>query len=274
MFDASHTPMQRSRGAAAVAVSRRGGRIRLDRLAQSGSARAFLPRVHRPVPEAVFLNTSGGLTGGDTLTFSLDVAPGAALTATTQTAERAYAAGGAAATVRVTAAVGAGGRLDWLPQETILYEDADLDRTTLVDLAGDAACLICEAVVLGRRARGEDPVRARLRDVRTVRRDGRPVWAERLAIDAGALARAGDAAVLGDARAFAVVALVAPGAADALGPLRAALAGTEGVEAAASAWDGKCVARILAADGWPMRRALARALGALRGGPLPRVWQM
>ena len=273
MVDAPPLRMQRSRGTAAVAVSHRGGQIRLDRLAQAGSAKAFLPRVHRPVPEAVFLNTSGGLTGGDTLAFSLHVAPGAALTATTQTAERAYAAGGSPAAVRVTAAVGAGARLDWLPQETILYEDADLDRATVIDLDGGAACLLAETVILGRLAMGEAPARARLRDARLVRRDGQPVWAETLALDGGVLARAGDAAVLGGARAFAVIALVAPGAADALGPLRAALAG-DGVEGAASAWDGKCVARLMAVDGWPLRQAVARALGALRGGPLPRVWQM
>jgi urease accessory protein len=273
MFDAPAPRMQRSRGTAAVAVSHRGGRVRLDRLAQAGSAKAFLPRVHRAVPEAVFLNTSGGLTGGDALTFALDVGPGAALVATTQTAERAYAAGGSPARVRVTGAVGAAGRLDWLPQETILYEDADLDRATVIDLAGDASCLLAETVVLGRLAMGEAPARARLRDARLIRRDGRPVWAETLALDARVLARAGEAAVLGGARAFAVLALVAPGAADALGPLRAALAG-DGVEGAASAWDGKCVARLTARDGWPLRQAVARALAMLRGGPLPRVWQM
>lgn len=273
MFDAPAPSLQRSRGDAAVAVSRRGGTIRLDRLAQAGSGKAFLPRVHRPVPEAVFLNTSGGLTGGDRLAFALEVGPGAALTATTQTAERAYAAGGGTAAVTVTGRVGAGGRLDWLPQETILYEASDLDRRTEIDLEGDAVCLLCETVVIGRTAMGETPSVARLTDRRTVRRDGRPVWAETTRLDPAALARRGDPAVLGGAAAFAVIALIAPGAEDAAPRLRAALA-AEGVTAAASGWDGKCVARLTAADGWPLRRALTRALNALRDAPLPRVWQM
>jgi urease accessory protein len=75
------------------------------------------------------------------------------------------------------------------------------------------------------------------------------------------------------ARVLAVVVLVAPGAEDAAGPVRATL--TEaGVEAAASGFDGRCLVRLLARDGWPLRRQLARVLGVLRPGPLPRVWQM
>ena len=75
------------------------------------------------------------------------------------------------------------------------------------------------------------------------------------------------------ARAFAVVAFVAPAAADALAPLRAVL-DEPGCEAAASAWNGRCVVRVLARDGWPLRRQLSRALRVLRGGSLPRVWQL
>ena len=56
-------------------------------------------------------------------------------------------------------------------------------------------------------------------------------------------------------------------------PLRAAFPG-DGVEAAASAWNGKCVARFMGSDAALLRRALVRAITTLRGGPLPRVWQI
>jgi urease accessory protein len=32
--------------------------------------------------------------------------------------------------------------------------------------------------------------------------------------------------------------------------------------------------RLMAADGWPLRRQLLRLLAVLRDGPVPRVWQM
>jgi urease accessory protein len=127
-------------------------------------------------------------------------------------------------------------------------------------------------VVLGRHAMGETLTRARLTDRRLVLRDARPVWAETLDITPEFLATA-NAALLGEARAFAVIALIAPHAEDALPALRASLT-HQGCDSAASGWDGKCIARILARDGWPLKQQIATALAALRAGPLPRVWQL
>ena len=264
-------PMQRSQGAAFASFRCLDGRARLVDLAQSGSAKAMLPRVSG-VPEVVFLNTSGGLTDGDALSYRLELAAGCKLTATTQTAERVYASRGAAARALVQMQVGAGSHLDWLPQETILFAASHLARDTQVDLAADASCLLSETVILGRHAMGETLSDARLTDARMVRRLGRPVWAETVRMDRSVLADA-SAALLGQARGFAVIALIAEGAEDALPRLRAALT-MPGCEAAASAWDGKCIARIVARDGWPLRQQIAQALAALRQGPLPRVWQI
>ena len=264
-------PMQRSQGAAFASFRCLEGRARLLDLAQSGSAKAMLPRV-AGVPEVVFLNTSGGLTDGDDLCYRLDLGTDCRITATTQTAERVYASRGGAARAKVQASVGAGWHLDWLPQETILFQSSHLARDTQVDLAADASCLLSETVILGRHAMGETLSDARLTDARMVRRGGVPVWAETLRIDAGVLADA-SAALLGQARGFAVIALIAQGAEDALARLRAVLTHA-GCEAAASGWDGKCIARIMARDGWPLKQQIAQALAALRTGPLPRVWQM
>jgi urease accessory protein len=266
--------MQRSHGRATVRMGLRDGRGVLQGLAQAGSAKVFLPRSHAPDPEAVFLNTSGGLTGGDRLAFDITLDRGVRLTATTQTAERGYASTGAPARVTVTASVGPGGRLDWLPQETILYEFAHLERSTTIDLGAAAECLICEAVILGRHAMGETLAHARLTDRRRITRAARPVLVDAFRLGPGVLARGDGPALLGGARAFAFVALVADDAQDALRPLRAVL-DEPGVTAAASAMDGRLVARIAARDGYPLRRQLARALAVLRPGhPAPRVWQI
>ena len=105
--------MQRSRGSAFASFALRSGAVGLVDLCQQGSGKAMLPRVAGPVPEVVFLNTSGGLTGGDALAYALEVGAGCRITATTQTAERAYSSLGAQAHLRVTARVGPGGRLGW-----------------------------------------------------------------------------------------------------------------------------------------------------------------
>lgn len=277
--DAAPPAFQRARGSARVSLAVGGGKARLDRLAQAGSAKAFLPRV-KGAPEIVFLNTSGGLTGGDRLEYRLDLGNGGRATGTTQTAERAYRAraGLVPAEMTVRLKVGQGARLDWLPQETILYDGAALTRHTEAHLEGDASLLLCEALVLGRAAMGERVAQLNLFDRRAIWRDGVPVLVDAVGLGNEALAPA--PAGLGAARAVALLALVAPGAEDAVGAVRPLLA-QPGVRAAASGWNGRCIVRLMAEDGWPLRVALARLIRHFRAregesvsGELPRVWQI
>jgi urease accessory protein len=266
--------LQRAIGRASVTLKPgMDGRAALADLHQQGSAKAILPRAEGAATEVVFLNTAGGLTGGDRLDYALRLAPGTRATATTQTAERAYRSAGGTARAEVRLAVGAGGWLDWLPQETILFDGAALDRDIRLDLGPGAGCLFLESVILGRGAMGETVTGIRFHDTRAIRREGQPLWTDPLMIDTRTLARAGNPAMLGGARAMATLALVRPDAADRLPPLRAVL-DEDGVESGASAMEGRLVLRMLARDGLPLRRQVMRALGLLRPGALPRVWQV
>jgi len=271
-MDACPAPLlthERSHGAAHLTLVPGPDGGRLDRLHQQGSAKAFL---HSGVsgPEIVLLNTSGGLTGGDRLSYRIDLADGCRATGTTQTAERAYRSRGGAAQVTVHHRLGAGAHLDWLPQETILFDQSPLARETSIDLDRDASCLMLESVVLGRAAMGETVGRVTLRDTRRITRAGSPALVEPLHLATEALTAG--VGVLNGARAFATLALVAQGAEDAVVRARQVL--TEpGVAGAASGFDGKLVIRLMAGDGWPLRRQIARLVQVLRPGPLPRVWQ-
>ncbi len=263
---------QRSQGQAHVALASRGARTVLTDLAQHGSARAiFLPAPPGGMPEVVFLNTSGGLTGGDRLSLSLDLAADCRATGTTQTAERGYRAEAGSAVVCVHHRLGRGAHLDWLPQETILYDASAVERSTRIDLEPGASCLMLETVVLGRAAMGERVRGLRFGDSRTITRGGQPVLVEPLRLDGAALSAG--AAVLGGARAFASLAMVGPGAEAAVAAVRAEL-DEAGVTAGASGFDGRLTVRMMAAEGWPLRRQIMRLLRRLRPGPLPRVWQM
>ena len=187
MFDltAEASGMQRARGRAAVALSSSG---RVAELAQAGCAKAFLPRIPSSVPEVVYLNTAGGLTGGDRLSFSLTVADHSAAVGTTQTAERAYASSGGHADVDVALRVGAHARLDWLPQETILFDRSTLKRRTKADLGAGAIFMGLEVLVLGRAAMGETVNAVDLFDSREVWREGKPVVLDPVQLTSGATA--------------------------------------------------------------------------------------
>lgn len=270
MLDTVPVTLQRSRGEAAVTLKSSVRGTEIERLRQAGSAKAFLPKIDAPDPEVVFLNTSGGLTGGDVLNYSLALGAGARATAATQTAERGYRSVGGAARVRVRLSAGDGAHLSWLPQETILFDGANLDRETTVELAANATYLGVETVVLGRSAMGETVRTVGLRDIRRVSRCGRPVVVDPLELDGSILGREDDHAGLGGETVLASLTYVAPNAEDRLAGLRALI----GPGCAASAWDGRLVMRALSRDAANLRRMTARAVAFLTGRPVPRVWQV
>ncbi len=265
-------PLQRARGTARIEAKAAEGATRLARLYQDGCGKIRLPAdaAARDL-EAVMINTSGGLTGGDRMAWGARAGPGAALTLTTQACEKVYRARDGRAEVEVTLDVAAGGRIDWLPQETILFDGAALARTLTVDLAADARLLAVEAVVLGRTAMGETVRRGLLRDCWRIRRDGRLVFADDLRFEGPIADVAARAPVLNGAKAFASLLLVAEDAPRFLAPLREVL----GPHGGASAFEGNLFARIVADDGQALRRVLLPAIAALRdGAPVPRVWRV
>jgi urease accessory protein len=253
-----------------VGVRSEGRATRLERLYQEGCAKIRLPRDAEATGlEAVLINTAGGLTGGDRLTWRAEAGAGARLTITTQACERIYRSSGDPARVEVRLAAGPGAELHWLPQETLLFDQSSLDRSLEVDLAADARLLAVEAAVLGRTAMGEQLRSGRLRDRWRVRREGRLVFADEVRVE-GAVARiTAGAPLLAGGCAFASLLLVADDAEMRLPAVRAAL----GPAGGASAFDGKLFARLVARDGLALRRALNPALEALRGAALPRVWR-
>ena len=267
-------PMQRARGCAEVSVSLRDGAVRLDRLFQQGCAKALLPNAHGAAPEVVLLNTAGGLTGGDRLDVSLAVGPGATLTATTQAAERIYRAASGIARVATRLSLGAGATLDWLPQETILFEAGRIERRLDADMAADARLTLLETLVLGRAAMGETVGSGHFADQWRIRRAGRLVHAEALRLSGDVARAAAGPATLNGARALATLVYLAPDAEARLATARALLVTLTGVEAAASLRENVLILRFLALGHAPLRAALVSFLAAFRGVPPPRVWSL
>lgn len=271
--------MQRASGNGRISVKASSGRSRLEQLYQEGAAKIRLPRnPASPGLEAVLINTSGGLTGGDRMAWACAAGEGTALTLTTQACEKTYkASGDACADVSVTLAAGAGARLCWLPQETILFDRARLSRRLEANLAADASMLIVEPVIFGRKAMGEAVRSGIFRDRWRIRREGRLVHAEDFAIGpdiAAVLPRAAVAGhVAGQARAFATLLLVDPGAEDRLAPARRIVGENGGVSAWTVGETGKLLARIVAEDGYNLRKTLIPLIKLLNpGADLPKIW--
>jgi urease accessory protein len=265
------TAHQRARGVLTLAFRRRGEATALTDLRQEGCLKARFPRAPGGM-EAVTLNTSGGIAGGDRLKTGIRLEDGAHVTLAAQAAERFYRAlpDDPPARIRTRITLAAGAALDWLPQEAILFDGAALDRVLDVDMAADACFLGIETLVFGRAAMGERVRTARISDTIRIRRAGSLVLHDAIRLHGAVDAVLARPAVAGGARGVATLVLVAPDAEARLDAVRAALAGHE---AGASAWNGMLLVRILAPDGALLRRAVIAGLECLRGGrTLPRVW--
>ncbi|HEY0207119.1 MAG TPA: urease accessory protein UreD [Acetobacteraceae bacterium] len=233
-------------------------------------------RFPRPDPGAwahvVTLNSAGGVAGGDTLAVRIGAGTGTSATVASQAAERIYRAlPGATARIATTLQVEAGAALEWLPQETILFDGCALQRTLDIELAEDAAFLGVETLVFGRAAMEEEVRTARVHDRVRLRRGGRLVLQDAVRLDGPVAPLLRRRAVADGARAVATIWQVGPGGAG-LEALRAAF-GEIGAEAGVSVVDGVLVARIVAPTGASMRKSVVTGLNILSGGrTLPRVW--
>lgn len=250
---------QRSEGHVLLSMGAQG----LKRMREAHSAKVRIPHGSH---EAILINTGGGLAGGDRFSYDISAETDARLTLTGQAAERIYRTLGPAAEVDVRLAAGDRATLMWLPQESILFDGAALSRSITADLGEGARFLAVESVILGRAAMGETIATARFRDRWRIRQRGKLIHADDIAFDG---APPVSSATLGSARAFATVVLIAEDAEERLDRVRAVLAPFD----AASAWNGKLVARLAAGDGFDLRKSLIPALTVLAGpASLPKSW--
>ena len=266
----------RARGEARAVFARIGARSEPARVFESGGLRLRFPNAVGAC-EAVLVNTGGGMAGGDRAAVELTLESGADVLATTQSAEKVYRAESEAARVDTRLTLGLGARLAWLPQETILFDRARLERRLEADIAADASLLAIESVVFGRLAMGEAAIAASFRDRWRIRRGGRLAFAEEMRIDDAASALQRPAVGRG-ARAIASILFMAPNAEAALEQIRAAFDETcarpgAPLEAGASALDGFIIARALSPDPARLRRCILAVMMALWGRAAPRVWQ-
>lgn len=267
--------MQRARGIARVTTKQRDGKTCLAELFQEGCGKIRLPHTHSNSLEAVFINTAGGITGGDHLQWAAEVAPEGRLTITTQACERSYRSTGDVAVVEASLRVGARAHLDWLPQETILFAGSKLKRSLSATLDEGATLTAIEAVLLGRDAMGEEARDAVFSDNWRIFRGSRLIHAEATRLLGDGSERDSLSLLRGN-RAFATILHVAADADRAallLERLRPLHAGPGLIDASVNG--ERLVIRAMAPTGLALRRLIVPTLLELTGaGDLPRLWHL
>jgi urease accessory protein len=143
-------------------------------------------RVQRPfypegeaVCHVIVIHPPGGIANGDALSLSANLQAGSHALLTTPGAGKWYRSEAAWAHQRTLFRVEPGACLEWLPQETIVFDGARADMSVEIDLAANARYIGWELLCLGRPAAGESFRTGRLRLRTRLRREGRLIWLER-----------------------------------------------------------------------------------------------
>jgi urease accessory protein len=171
--------LQRAEGSGRIVLGGSDQGTRIVDVFQQSPIRIMFPRAGGgPVEEAVFVNTAGGVAGGDRLKFAVTALSNASVAVTSQAAEKIYRA--LAEPARITTLLKAceAAKLAWLPQETIVFNCARLYRQTEIELSSGAELLALEWLVLGRAAYGEEMIAGHISDGWRVKKDGRLIWAD------------------------------------------------------------------------------------------------
>jgi urease accessory protein len=270
--------LERCDGACELRFSRGDAGTSVRHLFQRAPCRVLFPNpAADDLPLAVLLTTSGGLTGGDRLRVSIGAEDGAQAVVTTQAAEKIYRSLGSDTRVEIALSVGPGAWLEWLPQETILFDRARLRRRTMAEIASGGRLLAAEMIVFGRTASGERVSAGFLHDRWTVQVNRRLRWVDAIRLEGDMRHRLDAPAGFDGAAAIATVIYVGPDGPSLL-PLARALALDSESRVGASLVDGILLARFIAADARALRADLADYLAQLRraaaGLParVPRLW--
>jgi urease accessory protein len=267
--------LQRLNGGAKVSFA--GPDSRLKDLYQSNPCRVLLPRRSNGRVEAVLLNTAGGITDGDRLHYAVSAENGAVVTATTQASEKVYRSRGGDSQVGCQLNVSGYGFLEWLPQETILFDGAAMARKTDIAIDEGSKLIALDWLVLGRLASGEHLTNAAVHDRWRVRRDGQLIWADDFRLRGNIEDLRQRPSLLDGARAMATLIYVAADAPGYLEPVRGLLKRTS-CRAGVSMRPGLLICRFLSHEPMALRRDVENFLLAFRSAlrndacPLPRVW--
>lgn len=224
------------------------------------------------VCHAIIVHPPGGIAGGDELELRSSVAQGGHALLTTPGAGKWYRSAGAQASQKLAFAVD--GILEWLPRETIVFNDARARLECTVHLKGDARYIGWEVLCFGRSGSGEHFAKGTIGLETAIARDGRLLWLERGRIDGGGALMA-SATGLGGRSVCGTLVAAGPLAPDALGACRE----KGGGEVAITALPGVLIARYLGDSSEAALRAFAAIWSVLRPSLAgrqavePRIWR-
>ena len=241
-------------------------------------------RVQKPLyPEgeavchAIIVHPPGGVVGGDQLQVDAAVGDGAHAVLTSPGAAKWYRANGHVSGQRVALRAGAGASIEWLPQESIFFDQACVRLRHEVELAADASYIGLDIVCLGRSASGESFRTGSIAQHTQIHRGGKLLWWEQGVLAAGGPLMKSALGMAGQTVCATLIAVGAPVPAQVLAALRG-IAVPDGAQFGATQMKAVLVVRLLCSDSEAARRVMLAAWQLVRpallgrAAVIPRIW--
>jgi urease accessory protein len=275
--NSSDKDLQRAEGTCRIVVGGSGKGTRIMDIYEKSPIRVVFPRTGDGAQEAVLVNTSGGVAGGDHLQFNVTALDDASIAVTTQAAERIYRALDQSARIDTKLNVGNAAKLAWLPQETIVFNHARLRRRTEIEISPGSELLALECLVLGRAARGEKLSAGAISDTWQVKRNGRLQWGDTFRLTDEIFSHLSRKALLSDSTALATLLYFGPELEEQLQLIRDQSVSFD-CHCSATLVGGMVVTRLAARSSFELKAALRNLLQELgkklAPGPfrVPKMW--
>ncbi|MEH2545707.1 urease accessory protein [Bradyrhizobium sp. AZCC 2262] len=270
--------LERANGAGRIVLTGSANSTRISEVYQKFPIGLMFPRIgDEMVTEAVIVNSSGGIAGGDRLEIEVVALNNASVAVTTQAAEKVYRALDRPARIGTKLKVCSRAKLAWLPQETIVFNQARIRRQTEIDLCSGAEVIALEWMVLGRAARGEEVVSGYISDSWRIKKDGHLIWVDGFRVSDEVFAQLHRKALLSNWKAVATLIYFGPGLDTRLRILRE-IATSLDCSCAATIVGAIIIVRVAAAASSDLRRGLRSLLEQfsreLGPGPfgVPKMW--
>jgi urease accessory protein len=262
----------RAQGFISATFDEQNGQTFIRDVHESGGWRLRHPRGE--LCEAVIVNTSGGILGGDVVNLQMVFNENAHVVITSQAAEKIYKSDRDRADMHIALKLHKKAYLAWLPQEMIFFNGASFNRRFDIDMHEDSQLTLIESNIYGRLAMGEILSQAYVRDRWRIRRNKKLIFAEDMFFEGDIVSQLNHPAIGAGARASALIIHIGAHLGQHVENVRHILTHMiYPLECGVSTWGEVLVARLLAHDPSHLRQASQNILRYLRGHDMPRVWQ-
>ena len=241
--------------------------------------KVLFPRPQRMDPfTAALVVTGGGAFGGDKYDLSISLEENAEALITAQAAEKVYRSSGPDCEIDVVLNVAPKGRLEWLPQETILFDQAKFRRKTTLNLDNSSQALVGEILVFGRLASGEEMQQGLVREAWDVSIDNQLVWKDALHLEGDLQRNLNHPSAFGGGRAMATAVYYDQDMTGVLDFAREFMPEHASVRAGVTLVNGLLICRWLAEDPYDLRKSFGSFWAAFRhktmgrAAKMPRLW--